>query len=72
MAQWDTLLTALPLDELSEQFKRALSDGVGAETFDTFRQKLLTRREFMSSHLRRDTYSLFQQQQLTVLGFRFE
>ena len=72
LAQWGTLLTALPLDELSEQFKRALSGGVGAETFDTFRQKLLTRREFMSSHLRRDTYSLFQQQQLTVLGFRFE
>ena len=71
-AQWSTLLTALPLDELSEQFKRALSDGVGTEAFDTFRQKLLTRREFISRRLRRDTYSLFQQQQLTVLGFRFE
>jgi len=71
-AQWSTLLTALPLDELSEQFKRELSDGVGTEAFDTFRQKLLTRREFISRRLRRDTYSLFQQQQLTVLGFRFE
>jgi len=72
LAQWSTLLTALPLDELSEQFKQALSDGLGTEAFDTFRQKLLTRREFISRRLRRDTYSLFQQQQLTVLGFRFE
>ena len=34
--------------------------------------QLLTRREFISRPLRRDTYSLFQQEQLSVLGFRFE
>lgn len=72
LAQWSTLLTTLRLDEMSVQFKRALSDGMGTEAFDTFRQKLLTRREFISIPLRRDTYSLVQQQQLTVLGFRFE
>jgi hypothetical protein len=49
-----------------------LSDGAGTEAFDTFRQKLLTRREFISRLLRRDAYTLIQQQQLAVLGFRFE
>jgi erythronate-4-phosphate dehydrogenase len=72
LTQWSTLLTALQLDELSEQFKRALSDGVGAAAFDTFRQKLLTRREFINRPLRRDIYSRDQQQLLIVLGFRFE
>ena len=72
LTQWSTLLTALRLDELSEQFKRALSDGVGAAAFDTFRQKLLTRREFINRPLRRDIYSRDQQQLLIVLGFRFE
>ena len=72
LTQWSTLLTALRLDELSEQFKRALRDGAGAAAFDTFRQKLLTRREFINRPLRRDIYSRDQQQLLIVLGFRFE
>ena len=72
LAQWSTLLTTLPLDELSEQFKRALSDGAETDAFDTFRQKLLTRREFINRPLRRDVYSSDQQKQLIVLGFRFE
>ena len=72
LTQWSTLLTALRLDELSEQFKRALRDGAGAAAFDTFRQKLLTRREFINRPLRRDIYSRDQQQLLIVLGFRLE
>ena len=72
LTQWSTLLTALRLDELSEQFKWALRDGAGATAFDTFRQKLLTRREFINRPLRRDIYSRDQQQLLIVLGFRFE
>ncbi|PCI73768.1 MAG: 4-phosphoerythronate dehydrogenase [SAR86 cluster bacterium] len=72
LAQWSTLLTAFPLDKLSEQFKQALNDGVGPEAFDSFRQKLLQRREFTSRPLGRDIYSLNQQEQLIVLGFRFE
>jgi len=72
LTQWSTLLTVLRLDELSEQFKRALRDGAGAAAFDTFRQKLLTRREFINRPLRRDIYSRDQQQLLIVLGFRFE
>ena len=72
LTQWSTLLTVLRLDELSEQFKRALRDGAGAAAFDTFRQKLLTRREFINRPLRRDIYSRDQQQLLIVLGFRLE
>jgi len=72
LTQWSTLLTAFRLDELSEEFKRALSDGVGIAAFDTFRHKLLSRREFIGRPLRRDIYSRNQQQLLIVLGFRFE
>ena len=72
LRQWSTLLAAFPLIELSEQFKQALSDGAGTEAFDSFRQKLLTRREFVSRPLRRDIYSSNQQEQLSILGFHFE
>ncbi|MBL4729681.1 MAG: 4-phosphoerythronate dehydrogenase [Gammaproteobacteria bacterium] len=72
LRQWGTLLAAFPLLELSEQFKKALSDGVGVKAFDSFRQELLHRREFVSWPLRRDNYSSNQQDQLTVLGFRLE
>jgi len=72
LSQWSTLLAAFPLIELSEQFKQALRKGEGAEAFDSLREKLLQRREFISKTLRRNTYSSDQQQQLSVLGFRFE
>ena len=72
LRQWSTLLAAFPLLELSEQFKKALSDGAGVKAFDSFRQELLHRREFVSWPLRRDNYSSNQQEQLAVLGFRFE
>jgi len=72
LSEWNTVLAAFPLIELSEQFKQALSEGVGAEAFDSLRQKLLTRREFLSRPLRRDIYSSNQQEQLSILGFRFE
>jgi len=72
LSEWSTLLAAFPLNELSEQFKQALSDGAGAEAFDSMRQKLLQRREFTSRPLRRGSYSSSQQEQLVVLGFRFE
>jgi erythronate-4-phosphate dehydrogenase len=72
LSEWNTVLAAFPLIELSEQFKQALSEGVGAEAFDSLREKLLTRREFLSRPLRRDIYSSNQQEQLSILGFRFE
>lgn len=72
LSQWRALLAAFPLIEFSEQFKQALRKGEGAEAFDSIRQKLLQRREFISKTLRRSSYSSDQQQQLSVLGFRFE
>lgn len=72
LAEWKTLLAALPLIELSEQFKLALSGSEGAEAFDTMRQQLLQRHEFESNLLRRSIYSSHQQEQLSVLGFRFD
>lgn len=72
IAEWRTLLAAFPLDELSEQFKQALSGGEGAEAFDALRQQLLQRREFESNQLRRNIYSSQQQELLSVLGFRLE
>jgi erythronate-4-phosphate dehydrogenase len=72
LSEWSTLLAAFPLIELSEQFKQALSDGAGTEAFDSFRQQLLQRREFTSRPLRKGIYSSSQQEQLIVLGFRFE
>lgn len=71
-AEWKTLLAALPLIELSEQFKVALSGSEGVAAFDTMRQQLLQRREFESNRLSRSIYSSHQQEQLSVLGFRFE
>ena len=72
LAEWGTLLTAFPLDELSVQFKQALNSGAGAEAFDSFRQKLLQRREFVSRLLGRGNYSSSQQELLSALGFHFE
>ena len=72
LSEWSTLLAALPLVELSEQFKQALRKGAGAEAFDSLRQKLLKRREFISRQLRKNIYSSDQQRQLRVLGFSFE
>jgi len=72
LAEWKTLLAAFPLDELSEQFKQLLSRSEGADAFDTIRQQLLQRREFESNLLRRSVYSSYQQEQLSILGFRFE
>ena len=72
LVEWRTLLAAFPLEGLSEQFKRALSNSEGAEAFDTIRQQLVQRREFASSLLIRSIYSSHQQEQLSVLGFRFE
>jgi len=72
LVEWDTLLAAFPLDKLSEQFKQALSDGEGTKAFDSFRQKLLSRREFVSRPLRRGIYSSNQRELLSIIGFRFE
>tara|TARA_B110000858_G_scaffold197228_1_gene258226 strand:+ start:30031 stop:31179 length:1149 start_codon:yes stop_codon:yes gene_type:complete len=72
LGPWKTLLAAFPLDKLSEQFKQALKEGKGAETFDSFRKELLQRREFESRLLKRAAYSALQQKQLSVLGFVFE
>ena len=69
---WKTLLAAFPLDTLSEQFKQALRDGRGAESFDSFRKDLLQRREFEGRLLKREVYSVLQQEQLSALGFNFE
>ena len=70
--EWSALLGAFPLDELSTQFKRALSEGSGVEAFDSFRQLLLQRREFESRQLRSGNYSPEQRQRLSILGFRFD
>jgi len=72
LAEWSTLLATFPLGELSEQFKQALEAGAGGEAFDSFRQKLLQRREFVSRVLSRGSYSSDQQELLSILGFRFE
>lgn len=71
-APWSTLIAALPLDVLSEQFKQALSGSDGAESFNSMRQQLLQRREFESVLLKRGNYSSHQQEQLSILGFRFD
>ena len=70
--EWSALLGAFPLNELSTQFKRALSEGSGVEAFDSFRQLLLQRREFESRQLRSGNYSPEQRQRLSILGFRFD
>lgn len=70
--QWSALLAIFPLGELSGLFKQQLNDGAGAKAFDSFRQKLLQRREFISTSLGKESYSSAQQEQLSVLGFRFE
>lgn len=72
LSEWSTLLAAFPLVELSKQFKQALNKGVGAEAFDSLREKLVQRREFISRPLRRNIYSSNQQRLLSVLGFPFE
>lgn len=69
--QWPVVLTAFPLLTLSEQFKQALSEGAGAEAFDSFRQRLLQRREFSSTILTGSNYSPEQREQLAILGFQF-
>lgn len=71
-ASWTTLLAALALDKLSVQFKQAFSASDGAESFNSMRQQLLQRREFGRVLLKRSVYSSDQQEQLSILGFRFE
>ncbi len=72
LMQWSTLLAAFPLGELSDDFKQQVSSGAGAKAFDSFRQKLLQRREFLSRSLRTESYSAAHQEQLSVLGFHFK
>ena len=72
LSPWKTLLTALPLDRLSEQFKQALREGGGAETFDVFRKELLHRRQFENTLLKKDAFSGSQREVLSALGFSFE
>jgi erythronate-4-phosphate dehydrogenase len=71
-AHWATLLSVFALDRLSENFKRAISAGSGAEAFDSFRRDLRQRREFLNVQLAADDYSSQQQEFLAVLGFRFD
>lgn len=71
-AQWNTLLEAFPLDQLSAQFKQEVRLGAGSEAFDAFRQKLVQRQEFVGTPLSSDAYSSEQRQQLSIFGFRLD
>ncbi len=69
--EWQTLLQAFPIHELSAQFKTEVAAGTGAKAFDTFRQKLLQRREFNTKSLEACHYTIPQREFLEQLGFRF-
>ncbi len=69
---WDVLLAAFPLIELSKHFKQAVSQGVGKDAFDLLRRQLVQRREFKSRVLEKGNFSREQQARLAVLGFCFD
>lgn len=65
-----TVLNAFPILQLSKQFKQDVQAGLGAEAFDSLRQKLLSRQEFQSRVLAENTYTLEQLEFLLALGFK--
>ena len=71
MPLWETLLAVFPLIEISEEFLQAQLAGEGARSFDSIRQKLLSRHEFESCLLHSSNYSAEQLERLAVLGFQF-
>ncbi|PCJ28445.1 MAG: 4-phosphoerythronate dehydrogenase [SAR86 cluster bacterium] len=66
---WNVLLNAFPLEEISQNFKHAVSEGVGERVFDQIRQQLLSRREFKAIILNSHELTEKQQKNLNVLGF---
>ena len=70
--EFQTLLQAFPLHDLSARFKAEIAAGAGDKAFDSFRQKLLQRREFNTKSLETSKYSASQQDFLSALGFSFD
>ncbi len=71
-SQFTALLAALPLPQLSDEFKIDLNAGLGKEAFDAFRQRLLSRQEFRSRLLLKSNYTQAQTEFLSILGFQLE
>lgn len=69
MMHWKAMLTAFPIEALSQRFKQALALGKGSEAFDEIRRQLLHRREFKSMRLDIENYNDTQKNIFSVLGF---
>lgn len=68
----ETVLQALPLEQLSKQFKSDLNTGTGGRAFDSYRQKLLSRHEFKSRTLNQKNYTENQKYFVKAIGFQIE